>query len=196
MCAYRASPEPGRPASKSSPWRRRHAPGTPRRRAPCSTRRDRDRRRVPQFASAFPRRAARRWIAPPRLHPPRRGRNSPRSGANAFSSPAPDPSSAQIRTVALPGKSPLVTFRIVFTTGSAADPADKPGLAYLTAQTITDGGTKDLTYKQVGDALFPMASSVNAQVDKEMSVFGGATHVDNLAEYRSEEHTSELQSLR
>ena len=90
---------------------------------------------------------------------------------------------AQIRTVALPGKSPLVTFRIVFTTGSAADPADKPGLAYLTAQMIADGGTKDLTYKQVGDALFPMASSVNAQVDKEMSVFGGATHVDNLAEY-------------
>ncbi len=90
---------------------------------------------------------------------------------------------AQIRTVALPGKSPLVTFRIVFTTGSAADPADKPGLAYLTAQMIADGGTKDLTYKQIGDALFPMAAGVNAQVDKEMSSFGGATHVDNLAEY-------------
>jgi zinc protease len=91
--------------------------------------------------------------------------------------------SAQIRTVALPGKSPLVTFRIVFTTGSAADPADKPGLAYLTAQMISDGGTKDLTYKQVEDALFPMAAGVNAQVDKEMCTFGGATHVDNLAEY-------------
>ena len=34
---------------------------------------------------------------------------------------------------------------------------------------IADGGTKDLTYKQIGDALFPMASSVNAQVDKEMT---------------------------
>jgi len=90
---------------------------------------------------------------------------------------------AQIRTVALPGKSPLVTFRIVFTTGSAADPADKPGLAYLTAQMIADGGTKLLTYKQVADALFPMAAGVNAQVDKEMSMFGGATHVDNLAAY-------------
>jgi zinc protease len=90
---------------------------------------------------------------------------------------------AQIRTVALPGKSPLVTFRLVFTTGSAADPADKPGLAYLTAQMIADGGTKDLTYKQIGDALFPMASSVNAQVDKEMCTFGGATHVDNLDAY-------------
>jgi zinc protease len=28
-----------------------------------------------------------------------------------------------------------------------------------------------------------MASGMNAQVDKEMSVFGGATHVDNLADY-------------
>ena len=90
---------------------------------------------------------------------------------------------AQMRTVTMPGKSPLVTFRIVFTTGSAADPADKPGLANLTAMMIADGGTKDLTYKQVADALFPMASSVNAQVDKEMTVFGGATHVDNLGEY-------------
>jgi zinc protease len=90
---------------------------------------------------------------------------------------------AQIRTVALPGKSPLVTFRIVFTTGSAADPADKPGLAYLTAQMIADGGTKDLTYKQIGDALFPMAAGVSAQVDKEMSTFSGATHVDNLDAY-------------
>ena len=28
-----------------------------------------------------------------------------------------------------------------------------------------------------------MAASVSAQVDKEMTTFGGATHVDNLAEY-------------
>ncbi len=90
---------------------------------------------------------------------------------------------AEIRTVALPGKSPLVTFRIVFTTGAAADPAAKPGLAYLTAQMIADGSTRDLTYKQIEDALFPMAAGVSAQVDKEMSTFSGATHVDNLAAY-------------
>ena len=59
-------------------------------------------------------------------------------------------------------------------------PADKPGLAYLTAQMLADGGTKDLTYKQVVDALFPMAAGVSAQVDKEMTTFAGATHVDNL----------------
>jgi len=91
--------------------------------------------------------------------------------------------SAQIRVVPLPGKSPLVTFRIVFTTGAAADPEDKPGLAELTASMLAEGGTKDLTYKQIEEALFPMAASMHAQVDKEMTAFIGETHVDNLAAY-------------
>jgi zinc protease len=90
---------------------------------------------------------------------------------------------AQIRVVQLPSKSPLVSFRIVFTTGAAADPAEKPGLAGLTAMMIAEGGTKDLTYKQIADAMFPMAASFGVQIDKEMTAFIGETHVDNLAEY-------------
>jgi len=91
--------------------------------------------------------------------------------------------SAQMRVIARPEKSPLVTFRIVFTTGATADPAAKPGLAYLTARMLVDGGTKDKTYRQITDELFPLAASLNAQVDKEMSTFYGATHVDNLDAY-------------
>jgi zinc protease len=87
---------------------------------------------------------------------------------------------AQIRTVELPGKGPLVTFRIVFLTGAASDPEDKPGLANLTATMLAEGGTKDLTYKQIVDAMYPMASSVYSQVDKEMTTFSGTTHVDNV----------------
>jgi zinc protease len=90
---------------------------------------------------------------------------------------------AQIRTVTLPGSSSLVTIRLVFTTGSAVDPADKPGLAHLTAAMIADGGTKDLTYKQVLDAMFPMAASLSSQVDHEMTAFSGSTHADNLEAY-------------
>jgi zinc protease len=91
--------------------------------------------------------------------------------------------SAQIRVVQLPSKSPLVTFRFVFTTGAASDPVEKPGLAALTALMIAEGGTKDLTYKQIADAMFPMAASFHMQVDKEMTAFIGETHVDNLAAY-------------
>ena len=90
---------------------------------------------------------------------------------------------AQMRITQLPGKSPLITLRIVFTTGSADDPADKPGLAYLTAHMLAEGGTRDLTYRQIVDAMFPMAASIGAQVDKEMSTFHGATHADNLEAY-------------
>ena len=56
-------------------------------------------------------------------------------------------------------------------------------MAYLTAMMLARGGTKDLTYKQIVDAMFPMAASVNAQVDKEMVTFSGATHSDNLEAY-------------
>jgi zinc protease len=90
---------------------------------------------------------------------------------------------AQIRVIALPGKSPLVNIRIVFTTGAAADPEDKPGLAALTAEMLGDAGSKDMTYRQILDALFPMASSVSVQVDKEMTAFGGSTHVENVDAY-------------
>ncbi len=90
---------------------------------------------------------------------------------------------AQLRVVTLPGKSPLVTFRFVLTAGSAVDPVDKPGLAYLTAMLLANGGTREMTHKQIAGAMFPMAASVGAQVDQEMCTFAGATHVDNLNEY-------------
>ena len=90
---------------------------------------------------------------------------------------------AQMKTVTLPSKSPLINFRIVFTAGAMMDPADKPGLAHLTAALLAGGGTKDLTYKQVVDAMFPIAASLGSQTDQEMTVFGGTTHLDNLPAY-------------
>jgi zinc protease len=82
--------------------------------------------------------------------------------------------------VALPGKSPLVTFRIVFRTGAAFDPAGKFGLAALTANMISEGGSRQRTYKQIVEAMYPMASSLSSQADKEMTTFSGTTHIDNL----------------
>ena len=87
---------------------------------------------------------------------------------------------AATQLVALPAKSPLVTIKIVFRTGSASDPAGKPGLAALTAAMLAGGGTKSKTYKQIVDAFYPMATSVSSQTDKEMVTFSGVTHIDNL----------------
>ncbi len=91
--------------------------------------------------------------------------------------------SENMKTLLQPSRSPLVTFRIVFLTGAAADPAGKEGLASLTAALIAEGGTKDLTYDEVVKILYPMAASVSSQTDKEMTVFSGTCHVETLDAY-------------
>jgi zinc protease len=90
---------------------------------------------------------------------------------------------AQPRMVELPGKSPLVTIRLVFTTGAASEPADKAGEAALTASMLSDGGTKTMTYKQITEALYPMATGIQSYSDKEMTTFVGETHIDNLEKF-------------
>ena len=89
------------------------------------------------------------------------------------------------RFVELPGDSPLITFRVVFLRGAASDPADKPGLARLTASLLSDGGSKSMTHNQIVDRFFPMAVHVSSQVDKEMTTFTAVTHIDNLNEFYS-----------
>jgi zinc protease len=88
--------------------------------------------------------------------------------------------STQGATVLQPGSSPLIVFRIMFTTGAAFDPVGKEGLASLTAAMLGEGGSRSMTYQQIVEAMYPMATSVNWQVDKEMTVFTGTTHVENL----------------
>src|SRR6266478_958842 len=90
---------------------------------------------------------------------------------------------SKIPTLLLPGTSPLVTYRILFMTGSAFDPPGKEGLAALTASMLAGGGTRSMGYDQIVQALYPMASSINAQVDKEMTVISGTTHIENLDRY-------------
>src|SRR5947207_3999966 len=87
--------------------------------------------------------------------------------------------------VLLPNRSPLVSFRILFMTGSAVDPKGKEGLASLTAAMLAEGGSRAKTYAEITDAMYPMATSFQWQVDKQMTVFSGTTHVDNLDKYYS-----------
>ena len=85
--------------------------------------------------------------------------------------------------VLLRNRSPLVSFRILFMTGSASDPRGKEGVASLTAAMLAEGGSHAKTYPEITDAMYPMATSFSWQVDKEMSVFSGTTHGDNLDKY-------------
>ncbi|UCH84661.1 MAG: insulinase family protein [Candidatus Latescibacterota bacterium] len=88
------------------------------------------------------------------------------------------------KVVVLPvADDPTVSFRVLFNVGSQNDPAGKEGLAALTATMITQGSTKKHSYEQVLEKLYPMAASISDQVDKEMTVITGRTHVDNLEPY-------------
>jgi zinc protease len=87
--------------------------------------------------------------------------------------------------VLMPNRSPLITFRILFQTGAAYDPKGKEGVAALTASMLANGGSRALPYDQIVKAMYPMASSFGSQTDKEMTVFVGATHVDNLDKFYS-----------
>jgi zinc protease len=106
---------------------------------------------------------------------------SPVAVGNAKTMQAREP--AHMNSVLLPNRSPLVTFRLLFMTGSASDPQGKEGVAALTAALLAQGGSRALAYEQITEAMYPLATSFSSQVDKEMTVFSGTTHVDNLDKY-------------
>jgi zinc protease len=86
--------------------------------------------------------------------------------------------------VLLPVKNdPAIDFRLWFRVGSQNDPAGKEGLSALTAEMLTDASTKNNSYDQIIDKLFPLAASYRAQASTEMTVIFGGTHKDNLKEF-------------
>jgi zinc protease len=88
-----------------------------------------------------------------------------------------------MESVLLPSSSPIVTFRILFRAGSALDPNGREGIASLAAAMLSSGGSRDLSYEEIVKGMYPMATSFRSQVDKEVTVFIGETHVDNLDRY-------------
>jgi zinc protease len=106
-------------------------------------------------------------------------------GGGVRSKHAVDPSATKgdaTMTLLPAGRSPLVTFRIQFATGAIDDPEGKEGLAALTALTIGAGGTKELSYREVVDRLYPMAGVIHAQPDREATTFVGEVHRDHAGD--------------
>jgi len=91
---------------------------------------------------------------------------------------------AGARAVLLPSaNNPLVAIRLYFDVGADDDPKGKEGLAALTATMLGEGGTKERTYAEVLDALYPMAAHIREYGDKDSMVFEGTVHRDNLAAF-------------
>lgn len=104
---------------------------------------------------------------------------SPRTDAN---SPTNQP--LGMPSIFLPAKDiPLVAARFVFKVGSSDDPPGKEGLAALTAALVTEGGTRSLSYEEILNRFYPMATSLVGSCHKEVTVFSGVVHRDNASRY-------------
>ncbi|MFL5357792.1 M16 family metallopeptidase [Archangium sp.] len=96
--------------------------------------------------------------------------------------PLKQPAPMQVVVQANP-VSPIVSFRLVFHSGSVDDPQGKEGLTALTADLLSEGGTQSLSSAQLLQALFPMAAELDASTDKEFTVFSGRVHKDFLPRF-------------
>jgi len=76
--------------------------------------------------------------------------------------------------------SPLLDISLLFHTGPAYDPTGKKGLSALTAMMLTDASTGNYSYRELQKSYYPLASGLDAQIDKEMSVLRSGIHRDNF----------------
>ena len=79
-----------------------------------------------------------------------------------------------------PGESPLINIRLQFDTGAIQDPADKEGLCYLTAYSLSEGGTGKHSYQELLEIFYPWAVAVDTTVGKERVTFSTTVHRDHL----------------
>jgi zinc protease len=76
-----------------------------------------------------------------------------------------------------------VVIKLAFRNGSISDPKGKEGLTSAVANLITQGGTKEMTYSEIQDKIYPWAAGYGSQVDKEVTTFTFAVHVDFLDQF-------------
>jgi zinc protease len=91
--------------------------------------------------------------------------------------------SRAMKTVEMPSKSPLIAFRIQFRIGSINDIKGKEGINALTSFLLAQGGTQELSFKQVIEKMYPWAAGIDVQPDKEVTTFIGNVHRDHLENF-------------
>ncbi|HJL04224.1 MAG TPA: insulinase family protein [Polyangiaceae bacterium LLY-WYZ-15_(1-7)] len=80
-------------------------------------------------------------------------------------------------------ESPVVTIRVAFDAGSAEDPRGQEGLTRLAAKLMVEGGAGERSYRELTEALYPMAGAIDAATGRDQTVFVGRVHRDHLEEF-------------
>ena len=102
----------------------------------------------------------------------------------AACAPSAEEVTSNIEVVTLPSPdSPLIPVRLMFKVGSIHDPVGKEGLAALTGMMVGEAGTELHTYSELIDLLYPMASSIEVDTDREVTVISGVAHRETIDDY-------------
>lgn len=99
-------------------------------------------------------------------------------GVPAIHESVTQPQPRLVEIVGTPTESPVLSFRIVYDAGSGSDLHE--GATLLAARLMTDGAAGELSYSQIQSRLFPMAASVDFNVDRGQTVFSARVHRDHL----------------
>ncbi len=102
-----------------------------------------------------------------------------------FARPAAAGAASSLKVIQVPSALPQVRVKLMFRAGSAHDPAGKEGLAALAAAMIAEAGSRERKIDEIRQALFPMAGSFDAQVDKELTTFTASVHRDNWDAFKT-----------
>ena len=106
------------------------------------------------------------------------GQSAAQSSEAFNAQPIPSDAGAGDAWLQQPSPLPVLRLKLLFAAGSVDDPPGREGLAELAAALIAEGGSRELRYEEITRALFPLAASFEAQVDKEQTVFSGVVHRD------------------
>ena len=109
--------------------------------------------------------------------------STPPPPSSPVAAPTGSAAAEKLKTLAQASALPQLNLKLLFAVGSAHDPAGKEGLAALSASMIAEAGSRALRIDEIKKALFPMAGSFDAQVDKEMTTFTGGIHRDNWVRF-------------
>lgn len=76
-----------------------------------------------------------------------------------------------------------VVVKLMFRNGSMSDQPGKEGITLAVAETVMQGGTRELSYSEIQDRIYPMAARYGVNTDKEVTVFTFEVHQDHLDEF-------------
>jgi zinc protease len=96
---------------------------------------------------------------------------------------AAPPAGPELQTITVKSPLPQLDVKLLFKAGAAHDPQGKEGLAALSASMIADAGSKQQRIDEIREALYPLAGSFDAQVDRELTTFTAGVHRDNWAAF-------------